>query len=296
MTLVSVLGGSGDQGSAQVRQLQAAGYRVRIVSRHAVEGSGLDWRAADIFDEASLAAAFADSDAVFANTPVSHRLERPRMIGNIGRAAQAAGVKRLVWNTATWIPDRPGDPGTYGINTTAINLLFRTGVPATIFGGVLFMDNLQSGFARRFIVEEGRFHYPHAPHMRANWISLDDVARIMVAALDRPDLEGAWMNIGGPEALGPQQVADILSEAIGRPIRYDPATPEQFGRTLAEALGPSTSPEARAAMAADIRDFYVYNNEAPTRPFQVNVDAMLERMPMRLETMREWAARQDWSA
>ncbi|WP_179046137.1 SDR family oxidoreductase [Sphingobium lactosutens] len=172
MALVSVLGGSGDQGSAQVRQLEAAGYDVRIVSRNPVETSRWEWRQADIFDEQSLTAAFAGSDAVFANTPVSHRLERPRMIGHIGRAAQAVGVKRLVWNTATWIPERPGDPFVYGDNTIAINILFRTGVPATIFGGVLFMDNLLSGFARRFIVEEGRFHYPHAPHMRANWISL----------------------------------------------------------------------------------------------------------------------------
>ncbi|HKT78328.1 MAG TPA: NmrA family NAD(P)-binding protein [Sphingobium sp.] len=294
--LVSVLGGSGDQGSAQVRQLLAAGHAVRLVSRTRPEGCALDWRGADIFDEPSLTAAFAGSDALFANTPVPHRLERPRMMGHIGRAAQAAGVRRLVWNTATWIPDRPGDPGTYGINTAAINILFRTGVPATVFGAVLFMDNLQTGFARRFIVEEGRFHYPHAPHMRANWISLDDVARIMIAALDRPDLEGAWMNIGGPQALGPQQVAEILSDVIGRPIRYDPATPEQFGRTLADALGSSATPEKRAAMAQDMRDFYIYNNDAPTRPFQVNVEAMLERLPMRLETMREWAARQDWSA
>ncbi|NWK99131.1 hypothetical protein DM806_26430 [Sphingobium lactosutens] len=118
----------------------------------------------------------------------------------------------------------------------------------------------------------------------------------MIASLDRADMEGAWMNIGGPEALSPRQVADILSEAMGRPIRYDLATPEQFGSTLADALAPTASAETRATMAAEIRDFYVYNNEAPTRPFQVNVEAMLDRIPMRLETMREWASRQDWSA
>jgi uncharacterized protein YbjT (DUF2867 family) len=297
--LVSVIGASGAQGSAQVRQLLAAGYRVRGIARHSSDTfsafGDVEFRSADIFDPPSLVAALEGSDAVFVNTPVPHRLERAQMVTNCGNAARTVGVKRLVWNTATWIPDRPGDPYTYGVNTQAVNALFRTGVPATVFGAVLFMDNLQSGFARQYIVDEDRFHYPHAPHMRANWISLDDVGRIMVASLDRPDLEGAWMNIGGPEALGPHQVADILSDAIGRPIRYDPASPQDFGATLASALGPAVSDERRAALAKDICDFYVYNNDAPTRPFQVNVEAMLERLPMRLETMREWAARQDWS-
>ena len=63
----------------------------------------------------------------------------------------------MVWNTSSWIPDKPGDPFTYGGNTQGINALWRSGAPGTVFGSVLFMDNLLTGWARPFIVNEGRY-------------------------------------------------------------------------------------------------------------------------------------------
>ena len=35
-------------------------------------------------------------------------------------------------------------------------------------------------------------------------------------------------------------------------------------------------------------------NTAPTRPFEVNIDAMRERIPIELETLADWTQRQDW--
>jgi hypothetical protein len=93
---------------------------------------------------------------------------------------------------------------------------------------------------------------------------------------------------------GPE-VAEALSEALGRPIRYDPCTPEEFGRYLAAAYGDEMSPEERARTEARIAAFYEFNNTTPLRPFCVDVDAVLERIPIQLETMTEWASRQDWT-
>ena len=299
MKTVAVIGASGRQGGAQVRQLSAAGHKARAISRRPDPFYGQTYAnaevvSADLYDNASLIAAFEGADAVFYTHPLRARADRATMIGTVGRAARQAGVKRVVWNTSSWIPDRPGDPGAYANNTAGINALWRSGVGGTVFGSVLFMDNLLTNWARPFIVNEGRYVYPHNPELEANWISLDDVARIMIASLDRPDLEGAWMNIGGPERLKPPQVAQALSQALGREIRYDPSTPEEFGRHLAAAYGDDMGPDERAAIEASIGDFYVYNNNSTTKPFCVDVGAMLERMPIELETLGEWAKRQDW--
>lgn len=90
---------------------------------------------------------------------------------------------------------------------------------------MLFMDNLLTGWARPFIVNEGRYVYPHNPNLEANWISLDDVARFMLASLERPDMEGAWLNIGGPERLVGKQVTQCLAEALARTSSMIPAPP-----------------------------------------------------------------------
>ncbi len=300
MALVSVIGANGVQGLAQIRQSLKAGHEVRGISRHRgkqlADFNDIDFRAADLFDEATLAPALEGSDYVFVNHPVYARRQRAAILASLGRASKEVGAKRLVWNTASWIPDRPGDPYTYGDNTQAVNDLFRTGQPATVFGSVLFMDNLLTGFAKPFI-QSGRYVYPHKPDLRASWISLDDVAKIMLHAADRPDFEGSWMNIGGPETLVPQDVADALSKTLGKTIPFESYDFMAFGRSLAKDLGDVFSADQKEAFVKDIHDFYVHNNTSPTRPFEIDHAYMQKRLPdVKLETMAEFIARQDWAA
>jgi uncharacterized protein YbjT (DUF2867 family) len=301
MALVSVVGATGRQGLAQMRQLAAAGHRVRALSRSEnPDFGGLnianEARQIDLSDPSTFVPALEGSDAVFYTHPLQSPVSRPELLGQMGAAALEAGLQRLVWNTSGWIPDKPGFAHSYGDNTPAINALFRSGMPSTVFGSVLFNDNLLTNWARPFIVHEDRYVYAHQPHLEANWISLDDVGKCMVAALERPDMEGAWMNIGGLERLKPTDVTATLSKVFGRPIKYDPCTPEEFGDLLVKALGDSMPEEHRAGFSAVIASFYHFNNDSPNRPFCVNTEYMQERLPeVEFETMESWAARQDWS-
>jgi nucleoside-diphosphate-sugar epimerase len=156
------------------------------------------------------------------------------------------------------------------------------------------MDNLLTNWAFPFIVGEGRYTYAHHPDLECSWISLDDVAKFMIAAIDRPDLEGAWLNIGGPEIIKPPRVVEMLSRAMGREIRFDPDTPQQFGRHLADAFGSELDGAQKDELARIIGDFYVFNNTTPLKPFRVNMDPVLERIPIEMETMAHWIERHDW--
>ncbi|MEY4238841.1 MAG: hypothetical protein RL339_1442 [Pseudomonadota bacterium] len=305
MALITVIGASGRQGMAQVRQALAAGYNVRAITRSADPFVGEDFpgidtvelRPMDLYDTDSYAAALEGSDYIFYTHPLQARADRAVLVGQVGAAAAALDVKRVVWNTSSWIPDKPGDAFTYAGNTKGINALWRSGAPGTVFGSVLFMDNLLTNWARPFIVKEGRYVYPHNPELEANWISLDDVAKFMLASLERPDMEGAWLNIGGPERMRGPQVAKVLGDALGKPIKYDPCTPAEFGRYLVEAAGDGMPAEAREEFAKGIEAFYEYNNTAPTKPFAVDMDHVYERFPElegKLESMAEWAPKQDW--
>ena len=299
MATVVVFGAAGRQGMAQVRQLKIAGHDVRAISRRADpflgENFGLvEIRPADLRDEASVVAAMDGADAAFYTHPLKAPVSLVEGVSIVGRAAVKAGLKRVVWNTSSWIPDRAGDAFSYAGNTAGINALWRTGAPATVFGSVLFMDNLLTNWAFPYIVNEGRYVYPHRAGLECSWISLDDVAKFMIAAIDRPDLEGAWLNIGGPQILHPPQVAELLSEAVGRPIKYDPSTPKQFAKNLCDAFGEDMSAEERAQVEPFIEAFYTYNNNTPHSPFKVDMGPVLERIPIEMETMRDWAKRQDW--
>lgn len=304
MAIVTVIGATGRQGMAQIRQLLAAGHTPRAVSRRENPFAGTPFETvetvtASLADDASMTRAFQGADFVFHTQPYLDITPRSEILTRLGQLAARENVKRFVWNTSCWIPERgPGDYGIYSANTEGLNALFRSGVPATVLGPILFMDNLLTDWARPFIVNEDRYVYPHQPHLAANWISLDDVAKCMIACLDRPDLEGSWLNLGGPERIEPPKVAEILSETLGRPIKYDPCTPEEFGEYLVSAFAKSGDvPEAYAdAYKARVAEFYAFNNSSPLKPFEVDIDFQMNRLPVELETLSQWCARQDWTA
>jgi len=301
MSVVGVIGATGRQGLAQIRQLRRSGYKVRALSRQkdpqllGINGE-VDSRVLDLENKDTLVPALSGCDIVFFTHPLSLRANRSETASLIATACKEAGVSRIIHNTSSWIPDKPGDAFSYAQNLSSIQALWSSGVPSTVFGAVLFMDNFLTDWARPFLTREKRYIYPHAPTIGANWICLDDVGKIMVAAIERPDMIGTWMNIGGPERLHGPEVAIILSEALGHEIAYDPCTENEFGKLLVSVMG-DTLPEAeREAFAVYISDFYKFNNESPAQPFSVNIDYMMERLPeIKLEPMLNWAKRQDWS-
>jgi hypothetical protein len=46
---------------------------------------------------------------------------------------------------------------------------------------------------------------------------------------------------------------------------------------------------------ADFFDsFYSFNNYSPLKPFEVDVEKLNRLIPLKVSTLREWAAEQDW--
>ena len=81
MALVSVVGATGRQGLAQVRQLVAAGHQVRALSRNEKPDLGptnadIETRVIDLYDRKTYTKALEGSDAVFYNHPLQLRDSR----------------------------------------------------------------------------------------------------------------------------------------------------------------------------------------------------------------------------
>jgi uncharacterized protein YbjT (DUF2867 family) len=105
MSLATVFGGTGFLGRRIVRQLQEAGTRVRVVSRHRgrAEDNGTERIAADAHDERAVATALAGADGVVnaislyvAQGSDTFHSVHVETAGKIARAARQAGVRRFV--------------------------------------------------------------------------------------------------------------------------------------------------------------------------------------------------------
>ncbi len=300
MTNVLVFGSTGAQGIPQVRELCRAGIAVRAVSRRPDAFSALEFAdvvavAADYSDRDALATALTDVDAVFFQAPVLG--DRDRLLGeaqNVANAARRAAVRLVIVNSSMWSPgDAPcGDP-IYDRVASMENIFLESGVPCIVFQPTLFMDNLQGDWVRTQIAN-GMYSYCHKPQLQADWISLGDVAKYMVAALDRPDLVGRKIRLGGPERLTTLEVLAILSETVGTKVELDYLTPRQFGEGFWQAFG-NTSGLDRETFIDNVESFYTFNNDAPQRPFEMDSSVTRELLPMELSDLRTWASTQNWS-
>jgi uncharacterized protein YbjT (DUF2867 family) len=256
--------------------------------------SHVDVVAADYSDVRSLERALRGTDAVFyspASVPRDLALTQSE---HVVAAARACGTS-VVLNSKMWAPDQPCGEPRYDLVLEVENLFADSGLPVITFRPVLFMDNLLTRFAKPALVLEGVYRYCQRPDMQADWMSMDDLARFMVAALDRPDLNGRRMRLGGPQTLGVDDILAVLSRVMGKPLRYEYVTPHDFGLLAHDALGYDERDVPKAAYARFFDSFYSFNNDSVHRPFRVDMEPVLRDLPIDMETFEEWAPRQDWT-
>lgn len=298
---VAVFNASSRQGLAQLRQLVASGYAPVAVTRQkaVIEAAGLGniaVRAADNADPASLDAALAGVDAVFFQVPLLDHPDRLALYAeNVAAAASRAGVQRFVHNSTMWSPDdRCGEP-TYDNVRRLEKIVEGHGLPLVIYRPTVFMDNWLTAYALPLLQSARLYRYPHKPGMRFAPLSLDDLAKFMVAALERDGLLGRRLRLAGPEILTPEDVRATLSDVIGTEIRYEYQSPADFARYTYDAFVHRTGAD-RDAYVTGFDLFYTFNNDGAEEPFRFDIHPLLKEVPVELETFRQWAARQDWNA
>jgi uncharacterized protein YbjT (DUF2867 family) len=220
---ILVTGATGNTGGEVLRQLLDAGHAVRVLVRNPEAAQklppGAQAAIGDYDDIASLDAAFAGVEAVYAVTPVSPRaLDWMR---NLIDAARRAGVRRFVkMSGMTAAPDAGAT--LIRRHNEADEYLRASGVPYTILRPNSFMQN-QLGNAGS-IKSQGTI-FQATGEARQSLIDVADVAAVAVKALTEPGHEGQIYVLTGPESLDLHAVAAKIGGAIGKPVTYVPIPP-----------------------------------------------------------------------
>lgn len=111
---------------------------------------------------------------------------------------------------------------------------------------------------------------------KLSWISYRDVARFAVAALDQPLGFNNVIEIGGPEALSPNEVLRIFERVLGQSFQVTYIPTEALAQQKAAA---NNSLEASfAALMLNYADGNV-----------MDMDQVLLRIPLQLTTVEEYA-------
>jgi uncharacterized protein YbjT (DUF2867 family) len=144
-------------------------------------------------------------------------------------AAAAAGVQRVVYTS--FLGADPDAVFTLARQHAATEeALAATGVRTTVLRHAMYADFVPF-FA---VLEDGRAVIAApADDGRASFVSRDDLADVAAAVLldDSPALDGAVLDVTGPEALSLDDAAAVLAEVTGRPAAYRRQTVEEAWAT-----------------------------------------------------------------
>ncbi len=226
--MIFVSGASGTVGSELVRQLSAAGARVRAgwrVPERAARLPGVEVVPFDFTEPARVRAALTGIERAFLLTPSSPA--QVDLEASFAAEAARAGVRHIV-KMSVW--RAPAQGYTFArVHHAAERKVLASGIPCTFLRPNMFMQNLI--YAAETIREQMAILQP-ARSAKISMVDTRDVARAAVRVLGSDDHFGAAHELSGPESLDYSEVAEIVGTVIGKQVRYVDVPEEAFRHSL----------------------------------------------------------------
>ena len=234
--MILVTGATGTVGGEVVRLLAARGQKVRAFGRNAERLprlAGVEPFAGDLTDRFAVGAAVKGADRIFLlGEPDPDHVEEQ---SNVIQAARRNGIKLLVKMSALGA-DAQSPINLARWHAKSEDELRRADVPHAILQPQLLM---QSTLVYAPVVKEQGVFHGAMRDGRVAFVDARDVAAVATGVLTGRGHEGKTYVVTGGEALSLRDVADKLSVATGKAVRYVDLPAGELKRRLLDAGLPS---------------------------------------------------------
>lgn len=213
-----LVGGNGKTGRRLAERLAARGLPVRLASRST--NPAFDWN-----DEGSWAQALQGVEAAYVTYQPDIALPGASdQVRRLATLAVASGVRKLVLISGR------GEPEVL----PAERAITESGAEYTILRCAFFAQNFSEGV----LAPDGdEIAFPGGD-VTEPFVSVEDIADVAALALTSHAHDGRIYDLTGPELLSFADVAQALSRATGRTIRYTPVSFEAYAEVLTAQLPP----------------------------------------------------------
>ncbi|MFJ1708105.1 NAD(P)H-binding protein [Kitasatospora sp. NPDC088346] len=235
-----VVGATGTTGSRTAALLVAAGRRVRAAGRTATALPGTEPVRLDWYDPATFDGALAGCDRAYLVPPTGEPDPAAVMLPFL-RRARDAGVRRAVLLSSSAVPR--GGPAVGAVHDALPGLFDEWAVLRPSW----FMQNFTGAHVHaRTIREEGVVRTATGSG-RVGFVDAGDIAAVAVRALTDDPAPNTDLILTGPQALGYDDIARIVSDTTGRPVVHQHLTRDEMRDRLTAQM-----PVDFAGMLADM--------------------------------------------
>jgi len=232
---LAITGSTGAVGGRVARRLAAAGIPQRLIVRDPATAPDLEGavavRASDYGDYEEMRTALDGVETLFLTSfrEAEDRLQRHHRAVD---AAVDAGVERLVYLSFL----KASADSTFKLGRQ--HHATEAHIESTGLGHTFLRSSFYADFVPYFTGEDGVIRAP-AGDGEVSWISRDDIADTIVAAVQTDEYVAQALENTGPAALDFHETAEILSRVTGREISYVEETEEEAW----ESRRPTGAPE-----------------------------------------------------
>jgi uncharacterized protein YbjT (DUF2867 family) len=223
--MILITGANGNVGGEVLKESLAAGLDIRAAYLSAAKAkgapAGVKTVLMDYKDPGSIRAALSGIEKVFLVGPPASDVAQ--LEGGFVEQAKGTGVKHIVYLSALG-----GRAAIFpGLHRDSEEKIEASGIPHTFLRPNGFMQNLVN-FSSGTIKAEDAF-YGAQGDGAVSHIDIRDIAAVAVKVLSSGGHEGKAYPLTGPQALTNSQIAEKLSRALGRTIRYVDLAPVPIG-------------------------------------------------------------------
>jgi uncharacterized protein YbjT (DUF2867 family) len=279
--VIAVTGATGQQGGKVAKRLLAQGWSVRALTRDAnkpaaqeLAAAGAEIVAGDMDNRAELDAAFNGVYGVFSvqntwlpNVGFEGEIRQGKTVAD---AAKAAGVKHLVYSSVGAAHRGMGQKH-FESKWMIEQYIQSLAVPYTFLRPVAFMENYN--WSRAYILSGTFQGFGLRPDKTIQIVATDDIGVFAELAFAKQEqFLGKTIELAGDE-LTEDQIADVFSKVIGRPVK---------------ALGPQM-PQGTAPTEEQIAMFNFFNGVG----YDANI-ALLRTIYPGLQNLEQYLRRNGW--
>jgi uncharacterized protein YbjT (DUF2867 family) len=227
--VILVTGARGNAGGAVVRALAGADEQVRALVRdadHAPLPAGVDAVVGDLNEPRTLSPHFEGVTAAFLLSGYGGLEET---LANMRRA----GVERVVLLSSSAAPSGDLTNAVARYHILSERAVRESGVGWTFLQPNSFMTNT---FQWRPQLRQGDVVRAPFPDVRIATIDPDDIGAVAAAALTSDAHEGRAYRLSGPDSLLPADRVAILSDVLGRELRFEAQSHEEARTEMSAAM------------------------------------------------------------
>jgi uncharacterized protein YbjT (DUF2867 family) len=272
--MILITGASGSVGKVVLAEVARSGQKHRAMYRSKEEAAkapaGTETVIVDFADKTSLVAAMRGVESVYlVCSPIPDLV---RLESNAIEACEAAGVRRVVLNSALGAGDYPKSFPSW--HRKVEDKLKSTKMAYCILRPNSFMQNVLTYYAPS-IRAEGAF-YGAMGNARTSYLDVRDIAVVASKALQGGQHDAQTYELNGPEALTYAEVAEKISRHAGISAKYVDIPAEAQRKAMLD----QGMPEWQVTALLDLQEYYTGGKG---RTLDGLLERLLGRPPARMD-------------